>query len=250
MGKLIYQPKGKAREYAPWACNLFNGCSNRCSYCYNRHGRGKALLGKDEPTPKGGITREQMLYLFRYELRKYKDEILRDGKGLFFSFVSDPLKGYAALHTIECAEYAISCDVPVIFLTKSFDVTVDVDILQFCWSNKEMIKVGFTLTGYDKLEPNAIWNSMRISSIKRLNELGIKTWASIEPVISINQSFSMIQYAYMAGCREFKIGLLSGKKKYTPDEVEAFMKIVDMTYGGDCDIYWKESVIDYIHKTK
>ena len=29
-GTLIYQPKGPAGEYAKWAINLCNGCSNGC----------------------------------------------------------------------------------------------------------------------------------------------------------------------------------------------------------------------------
>lgn len=37
-GALIYQPQGAAGEYAKWAINLYHGCSNGCTYCYNRRG--------------------------------------------------------------------------------------------------------------------------------------------------------------------------------------------------------------------
>ena len=30
----FYEPKGAAREYAPLALNLYNGCSHGCTYCY------------------------------------------------------------------------------------------------------------------------------------------------------------------------------------------------------------------------
>lgn len=33
MTNLIYEPKGKAREYAALACNLYRGCGHKCSYC-------------------------------------------------------------------------------------------------------------------------------------------------------------------------------------------------------------------------
>ena len=29
---IIYEPKGRAREYAPLACNLAVGCVHRCVY--------------------------------------------------------------------------------------------------------------------------------------------------------------------------------------------------------------------------
>jgi hypothetical protein len=34
-GKAIYQPSGKAAEYAGYACNFYVGCSCGCTYCYN-----------------------------------------------------------------------------------------------------------------------------------------------------------------------------------------------------------------------
>src|SRR5208283_4785088 len=30
----IYEPRGKAGEYAPLAVNLYQGCGHRCTYCY------------------------------------------------------------------------------------------------------------------------------------------------------------------------------------------------------------------------
>ena len=34
--KVIYEPKGRAKEYAELAVNLYNGCSHGCEYCYAR----------------------------------------------------------------------------------------------------------------------------------------------------------------------------------------------------------------------
>ena len=31
---VIYEPKGKAREYSPLALNLYLDCSHGCKYCY------------------------------------------------------------------------------------------------------------------------------------------------------------------------------------------------------------------------
>ena len=40
---LIYEPRGKAREYSPWALNIFTGCPHGCVYCF-----GPAVLKKPD----------------------------------------------------------------------------------------------------------------------------------------------------------------------------------------------------------
>ena len=47
-GALIYQPQGAAGEYAKWAINLYHGCYNGCTYCYNRRGVLSHIFG-DKP---------------------------------------------------------------------------------------------------------------------------------------------------------------------------------------------------------
>ena len=34
MSGIIYRPSGAAQEYAPFAANLYLGCSHGCAYCY------------------------------------------------------------------------------------------------------------------------------------------------------------------------------------------------------------------------
>lgn len=241
MGKLIYQPKGKAREYSPWACNLYNGCSNRCEYCYNRHCPGASLLGADNVTLKSGATLEQ----FKKELLRYKEQIITDDKGLFFNFVSDPFLEETYELNMQCAEFAFENRVPCVFLSKR---KVPIQMADLFMNNRDYVKVGFTLTGCDELEPGANTNQERITEINLLGTAGIKTWASIEPVISIQKSIEVIIKAHNAGCRNFKIGLLSGKKEYSPLQVFSFKESVDISVGADSKVYWKDSVIDYINK--
>ena len=57
-GKAIYNPSGKAGEYSYWAANFYNGCSARCEYCYNRHGRSSKVVGCDTPTLKKSLINE------------------------------------------------------------------------------------------------------------------------------------------------------------------------------------------------
>lgn len=236
MSELIYQPKGKAREYSPWACNLFLGCSNKCEYCYNRKGIWANLLGKDEPTYKNGAS----LSNFKKELEYKKELILQDGKGLFFNFVSDPFLNETYELNMVCAEYAMDNGVPCVFLSKR---RVPTPMLEMFKNHADKVKVGFTLTGCDELEQGAVRNDERIEEIKMLNLLGLKTWASIEPIIDISRSEKMLEEAYDAGCRHFKIGLLSGNRKYTESDVIDFCNRVKASrIGRDCDIYWKDSI--------
>lgn len=240
MSKLIYQPKGKAREYSPWACNLYNGCSNKCEYCYNRHGVGAKLLGNDIPTLKTGATIEQ----FKKELLKYKDQIIADGKGLFFSFVSDPFLDDTFELNMECANIALKEKVPCVFLSKR---RVPVQMIPMFMKHVHKVKVGFTLTGFDHLEPGADTNEQRITEIKALSTRGISTWASIEPIIDPDKSLEMIEKAYGAGCREFKIGLLSGKKNYTTEQIRTFLRKIEPFMNG-CNVYLKDSIYEFLHK--
>ena len=249
-GKLIYQPSGAASEYAKWACNLYNGCSNRCEYCYNRHSQGAKLLGKDEPTIKGGMNMNEALVLFRKELSKFKDEIIRDG-GLFFNFVSDPCIPETIYVNFMCIEHCVHNIVPVTLLTKNSDWVNHKywDRLFFVMGGfmiKHLIRFGFTLTGCDELEPGASTNEQRLDSMGYLYGRGFYTWASIEPIIDPMKSFEMFKKA-LPFCEEFRFGLNSLKKNYTKEEIREFKLMVeeeDKEYGRK--LVWKESVRKFI----
>lgn len=250
MGKIIYQPKGKAREYSPWAANFYNGCSNRCDYCYNRHCQAKALLGKDEPTLKKSLEDEGNAFkVFCKELDKVKERIIKDGS-LHFNFVSDPCLPETWGLNWDCIQYAMSEGVQCQLLTKRAEVAdylFNADDATLDLLCQKHLKVGFTLTGMDELEPGASTNEQRIEAMKKIHGMGLQTWASIEPVISIKQSYKMICKTWEF-CDEYRIGLLSGKKNYSPMDVLDFM---DHVYGlskGEKAIIWKDSVNKYIEK--
>lgn len=79
-GKAIYQPGGAAREYSPWACNLYNGCTNRCDYCYNRHSQAAKLHGADVVTLKASLRDARLAKIyFKRELNSHIEEIRKAG---------------------------------------------------------------------------------------------------------------------------------------------------------------------------
>ena len=55
---IIYERKGRAREYAPLAANLYTGCGHGCKYCYAckmavRFGRGEGF--HENPKPRESV---------------------------------------------------------------------------------------------------------------------------------------------------------------------------------------------------
>ena len=234
-GKAIYQPKGAAAEYAKFACNFYIGCSNCCTYCFN-----KRWKWGNVPTLKKCFKDENnALEVFEKELKLNLPELQKHG--LFFSFTTDPCLPKTVLLTSMAIKQCITYNVPVKILTKKTDWTVD------CFYSIDMqyyknIAFGFTLTGHDELEPNASTNSERIEAMQKLHEAGFKTWASIEPVIDFTSSWQMIRDT-CSFCDLYKIGLMSGKKyvyKYE-DELRDFMDACIHT--GNPTIYFKDSLL-------
>lgn len=234
-GKAIYNPSGKAGEYSYWACNFYVGCSNECTYCYLKKGRGAKILGGNKPELKKCFdTYDHALNIFEKELLKNIEDIKKHG--VFFSFSTDPMLDETYYLTIEAIEICQANNVPVKILSKSVEYMDFLD--PFDNWDRSKIAIGFTLTGYDELEPKASTNEQRIYSMNVLKEQGFKTFASIEPIIDFKSSKAVIDLC-ADFCDLFKIGLESGAT-YNTDEAREF---VGWLYSlNKPKIYMKESL--------
>jgi len=218
MGKAIYEASGKAEEYSKYACNLYNGCPNKCEYCFNRVGLMKGTLGGDQATLKVSLVSEEQAYvIFCKELLQFKNEILKSG-ALHFNFVSDPCLENTISLNFKCIDFALSQGVPVQILTKKAD-WYDHPAVQNALQYPDLVRWGFSLTGADNLEPGASPNLERVTLMQNLHETGHICWASIEPILNPQKSFDMIVRSFNF-CDHFKIGVLSGKKDYTPQQIQ------------------------------
>lgn len=254
--KAIYQPKGKAGEYAKYACNFYVGCSNDCDYCYCKRGVLAHSMGKPQATLKKCFKDEiDALLTFEKELMKNLEEIRKHG--LFFTFTSDPMLDNTRKLTIQAVDFAIRNDINCKILTKRADF---IDSLPQWWFYKEYrgnIAFGFTLTGHDELEYGASTNEERIDTMRFLYKAGFKTFASIEPIISLKKSAEMIEQT-IGYCDLYKIGLMSGKREYTRNEVFRWVSDLYTMIAGyhfaKCTkspkIYFKDSVLEYIGETR
>jgi len=237
-GKAIYNPSGKAGEYAQWACNFYVGCSNGCEYCYCKKGRLAGTMGGDKAVLKKCFRDEQhAMDIFCTEMATNERELQQHG--LFFSFTTDPLLPETYRLTLRAMELCLSWNIPVKILTKRVDwnILLNIGYLRNAYKN---LSFGFTLTGHDELEPGASTNAKRINTMRFLHEKGFKTFASIEPIIDVNASLLMIQKT-VGFCDLYKIGLMAGKK-YDQMELLVMMRWIEHDLPNT-PIYYKDSFL-------
>ena len=194
----IYVPKGKALEYGELACNLYEGCSHGCTYCYNL-----ALCGKwghadfDKPRPREGIIEALERSAFNHHKKG-------DHRPVFFCFTCDayqPLDVNCRLAR-QAIEVLHSYGIPVRILTKGGKrAERDFDLLRGVGDPGPIDEFGVTLTFISEVdsyiwEPHAAPVVHRLDSLKAAHEAGIKTWVSMEPVIDPQQTLDLIRLTY------------------------------------------------------
>lgn len=186
---MIYEPKGKAREYSPLALNLYMGCTHNCKYCYApstmQRTRGSYFC---KPEPRKSVIENLIKELKRN----------RPTEQVLLSFIGDVYcesQDNNAL-TREALEILLENKIPVAILTKGGKRCLkDLDIYKRFGGH---IQVGATLT-FDNDADSLEWESgaatpqERLDVLKQLHENGTKTFASFEPVIIPAQSLNLIQ---------------------------------------------------------
>ena len=229
---LIYKPGGAALEYARWAANLFVGCVHGCSYCYVpgifRKPRGEF---KAEARIKGNGDGETILR----QLDKNAAALAARGerRPILLSFTCDPYQPLEAeaLVTRRALEIFNTHGLTAAILTKA-GVLVERDF--------DLIKasghiLGTTLTGRraseDGWEPDAAHHRCRVATLAWAKKCGIRTWASIEPVIYHLDSLEAIRET--AGhVDHFAIGKMNHFNPPQPIDWRAFRKDMEGLLKG------------------
>lgn len=234
---LIYEPKGKAREYSPLAVNLYSGCGHKCSYCYVP----KVLRMERIDFDTKVNAKKDVISKLKKELPLYRNS----RKQVFMSFSTDPYNpiDVEMKLTREALKLFLDYQIPVSILTKSgLKALRDLDIIQKFGKH---IKIGASLT-YDndkdsgRIENGAALPGERLEMLKSFHEAGIITWASFEPIIHPAQTLNLIKKG-LAFIDEFQIGKLADDKRIIDWNI-FLQQAVDILRTGNKKFYIKETL--------
>jgi len=234
---LIYEPKGKAREYSPLSMNIFNGCDHGCTYCYVP----ACTFRPDANT--NPLQRKNVLHLLEKELKASvpKEQVL-------LCFLCDPYPVHDIVPAItrQVIEIFMKYSCKIAILSKGGKRALrDLDLFKRYHAGR--IKFGTTLTFFNdaerlKYEPNASTCQDRLETLEIIHDTGIKTFASIEPVIDATESLRVIA-ASLPHVDQYKIGKLNHDKTAKNTDWTKFLKnalLLTRPYGKE--IYVKHDL--------
>jgi DNA repair photolyase len=207
---VIYEPRGKAGEYAPLALNLYRGCLHGCSYCF-----APIATFTDRATfhnPSYIKARPGILEA----LEEQAVSMAGDKREILLSFTSDP---YQPLEnegriTRRALEILMAHNFTATILTKggTWGLERDRDLLSLnprnAWSVTLIHHANETS---QRWEPGAALPQDRIDSLYLAKKLGLNTWVSFEPVIDPEAVYRLLEATY-----EFVDLYKVGKLNYHP----------------------------------
>lgn len=200
---IIYEPRGKAREYSELAVNLMTGCTHGCRYCYCPSiSRSSLEEWSSKTTPRKDILRL---------LAKEASKMPGCQKEVLFSFMTDPCQPEAWEYTkkgLEILEQNGFSNVCV--LTKNPTVALDgTEIFKRNPGWKIASTVSFLSEDLREYwEPGAPSIASRLSALRTFHDSSVKTWVSIEPVIDSAEAISVIK-STMPFVDFFKVGKIN-----------------------------------------
>ncbi len=187
--KVIYRPRGPAREYAEYALNPYKGCTHGCIYCYNngRFGPKGDFFARSRP--------RDIIEAVEHDCQTLQGEFGIHCPEIHLTFLGDAYQP-AELHfelTRKIIKIFIKYDLPFTILTKSPYILRDVDLL----GPYKRFRAGFSFTTIDQAEANE-WEpgtmpiESRISALRQFARFDKLIWISLEPVMRIESTIRVI----------------------------------------------------------
>ncbi|AKB85405.1 radical SAM protein [Methanococcoides methylutens] len=239
---IIYETKGRAREYCELAANLYRGCGHGCTYCYAP----SATFRKREDFCNATV-RDDVLKKFRKDVLEL--EKAGETRPILLSFTTDPYQPLDAEEelTRKAIRLLHKHGLKVEILTKGGKLSErDFDLLS---ANPELSSYGSTLVFTDEtmrkeIEPNAAPTNERIESLKKAHEMGIRTFVSLEPVWDPVQTLEIIDLTHEF-VDLFKVGKLNYNKQHkNVDWVQFKEDVVQKLEEYGNKYYLKQSLQD------
>lgn len=241
MSDIIYIPKGKAREYSPYALNIYTGCDHNCKYCYVKILKLQRYELNNEIEPRKDI-------LIKLEKQLKKQEITGQ---VLLCFMGDPYcKADIEYETTrDILNILLEYDIPTAILSKGGGrILKDIELFK----KFRNIKVGATLTLLEEkesryYEPGAALPRERIETLGILHREGIKTWVSFEPVIRPLTTYQLLELSYPF-VDQYKVGKMNHYALETKIDWREFgntitMKLMELKK----DFYIKKDLYKYMN---
>lgn len=240
---IIYETRGRAKEYCELAANLYRGCSHGCIYCYAP----SSTFRRREDFIKSCV-REDVIS--KFEKDAFKLELAGEKRSILLSFTTDPYQHLDEKEqlTRKAIEILHEHNLKVKILTKGGKRSErDFDLLA---ARPELSEYGTTLVFTDEklrseIEPFAASTFERINSLKKAHELGIFTSVSLEPVWIAEQTLELIDLTYEF-VDLFKVGKLNYNKQQKNVDWKQFKKdVIFELEKYSKNYYIKEDLMKY-----
>lgn len=204
---VVYEPKGRAREYSELACNLYLGCTHGCRYCFAP----ACMRSTPEKWHSQVALRKNAIPLFEKDAEK----LMGDTRRILFSFLSDPYQPIERERrlTRQALEIVGRYRLKSQILTKG-EADLILEDLQLMKRVKTQLGITLCFVNDEtrkEWEPYASKIEDRFKILKAAHAEKIFTWVSLEPVIDPEQALEVIRMA-SSYVNFWKIGKLNHMK--------------------------------------
>lgn len=197
MKQVIYETKGRAREFNELAINLYTGCGHRCIYCY-----GAEVTHQDkaawENNPRPRVTADE-IERAAWAWGHKNPNGRHDKRPILLCFVTDPYQPITEQLSLTrtCIEILKAHGLRVTILSKGGKRAMrDFDLLV---PGQDAVATTLTNTNSEesiKWEPMAALPWERIYCIKEAHHLGLETWVSFEPIIHPKAVYDLLNQTH------------------------------------------------------